>query len=78
MEHLRGRPINADCINEITKSFPKLPVQIGGGIRDLKTASTYIEAGISYLIIGTMAVKNPDFVEELCLCLLYTSDAADE
>ena len=62
-----GRPINADCINEITKSFPKLPVQIGGGIRDLKIASAYIEAGISYLIIGTMAVKNPDFVEELCL-----------
>jgi phosphoribosylformimino-5-aminoimidazole carboxamide ribotide isomerase len=61
-----GKPINADCVNEITKSFPNLPVQIGGGIRDLQTANVYIEAGISYLIIGTMAVTNPDFVEKLC------------
>tara|TARA_B110000003_G_scaffold225066_1_gene225754 strand:+ start:361 stop:1098 length:738 start_codon:yes stop_codon:yes gene_type:complete len=61
-----GKPINADCINEITKSFPDLPVQIGGGIRDLQTANAYIEAGVSYLIIGTMAVTNPDFVEKLC------------
>ena len=62
-----GKPINEDCIKEITRTFPKLPVQIGGGIRDLKTASAYIDAGINYLIIGTMAVKNPDFVKELCL-----------
>ena len=61
-----GKPINADCVNEITKSFPNLPVQIGGGIRDLQTANGYIEAGISYLIIGTMAVTNPNFVEKLC------------
>jgi len=61
-----GRPINADCVNEITRSFPDLPVQIGGGIRDLQTANAYIEAGISYLIIGTMAVTNPDFVKNLC------------
>ena len=61
-----GKPINADCVNEITKSFPNLPVQIGGGIRDLQTANSYIEAVISYLIIGTMAVTNPDFVEKLC------------
>ena len=61
-----GKPINADCVNEITKSFPDLPVQIGGGIRDLQTANAYIEAGVSYLIIGTMAVTNPDFVEKLC------------
>ena len=61
-----GRPINADCVNEITRSFPDLPVQIGGGIRDLLTANAYIEAGISYLIIGTMAVTNPNFVKNLC------------
>ena len=61
-----GKPINADCVNEITKTFPDLPVQIGGGIRDLNIANTYIEAGISYLIIGTMAVTNPEFVSELC------------
>ncbi|MDE0948564.1 MAG: 1-(5-phosphoribosyl)-5-[(5-phosphoribosylamino)methylideneamino]imidazole-4-carboxamide isomerase [Candidatus Thioglobus sp.] len=61
-----GKPVNAKCVNEITKKFPDLPVQIGGGIRDFKTAGAYIEAGISYLIIGTMAVTNPEFVSNLC------------
>jgi phosphoribosylformimino-5-aminoimidazole carboxamide ribotide isomerase len=41
-------------------------VQIGGGIRNMNIANTYIEAGISYLIIGTMAVTHPEFVSELC------------
>jgi phosphoribosylformimino-5-aminoimidazole carboxamide ribotide isomerase len=61
-----GKPVNAESINKITKAFPDLPVQIGGGIRDLNIASTYIEMGISYLIIGTMAVTHPQFVSELC------------
>jgi len=61
-----GKPVNADCVNQITKTFPDLPVQIGGGIRDLNIANAYIEAGISYLIIGTMAVTHPEFVSELC------------
>jgi len=61
-----GKPVNAECVNEITKTFPDLPVQIGGGIRDIKIANTYIEAGISYLIIGTMAVTHPEFISELC------------
>ena len=61
-----GKPVNAECVNEITKTFPNLPVQIGGGIRDIKIANTYIEAGISYLIIGTMAVTHPEFISELC------------
>jgi len=62
----QGRPVNTMCVNEITKKFPNLPIQIGGGIRDLKIASAYIEAGISYLIIGTMAVTNPEFISNLC------------
>jgi len=61
-----GKPVNAECVNEITKAFPDLPVQIGGGIRDIKIANTYIEAGVSYLIIGTMAVTHPEFISELC------------
>ena len=61
-----GKPVNAECVNEITKTFPDLPVQIGGGIRDIKIANTYIEVGVSYLIIGTMAVTHPEFVSELC------------
>jgi phosphoribosylformimino-5-aminoimidazole carboxamide ribotide isomerase len=61
-----GKPINASSVTEITKMLPDLPVQIGGGIRNLEIANTYVEAGISYLIIGTMAVTNPEFVAKLC------------
>lgn len=61
-----GKPINAKSVTEITQAFPDLPVQIGGGIRSMQIANTYIEAGISYLIIGTMAVTNPEFISELC------------
>ncbi len=61
-----GKPVNAVSVTEIVSAFPDLPVQIGGGIRNMQIANTYIEAGISYLIIGTMAVTNPEFVSELC------------
>ena len=61
-----GKPVNAECVHQITRNFPDLPVQIGGGIRDIDTANTYIEAGVSYLIIGTMAVTHPQFVSDLC------------
>ena len=61
-----GKPVNAECIHQITRNFPDLPVQIGGGIRDIDTANAYIEAGVSYLIIGTMAVTHPQFVIDLC------------
>ena len=42
-----------------------MPVQIGGGIRDLDTIERYLDAGISYVIIGT-AVKNPGFLHDAC------------
>lgn len=61
-----GKPVNADVINTICSTYPDLPVQIGGGIRTLETASAYIEAGVSWVIIGTQAVKEPAFVAELC------------
>jgi phosphoribosylformimino-5-aminoimidazole carboxamide ribotide isomerase len=62
-----GRPVNADVIEDITRSFPDLPMQIGGGIRSIDTAEAYLAAGVKYVIIGTQAVKNPDFVTELCV-----------
>lgn len=43
-----------------------IPVQIGGGIRDLDTIERYLDAGISYVIIGTAAVKNPGFLQDAC------------
>lgn len=62
----QGKPINTQSITEITQAFPDLPVQIGGGIRNMKVANAYVEAGASYLIIGTMAVTQPEFISELC------------
>ena len=37
-----GKPVNADCVNKITQAFPEIPIQIGGGIRDLTIANSYI------------------------------------
>ncbi len=62
-----GKPINIKIIKQIAKTLPKLTVQIGGGIRNIDTASAYIEAGISYLIIGTKAIVEPEFIKELCM-----------
>ena len=61
-----GEPINADVIEEISDSFPDLEIQIGGGIRSIETVEAYLEAGVNYVIIGTMAVKRPEFVTQLC------------
>lgn len=61
-----GKPVNADVIEEITAAFPDLPIQIGGGIRTVETVEAYLAAGVSFVIIGTQAVKKPEFVTELC------------
>jgi phosphoribosylformimino-5-aminoimidazole carboxamide ribotide isomerase len=61
-----GEPINADVIEEISASYPDLEIQIGGGIRSIETVEAYLEAGVNYVIIGTMAVKRPEFVTQLC------------
>lgn len=61
-----GTPVNGGVVKAIAEAFPQLPIQIGGGIRDLKTIEAYIKAGVSYLIIGTKAVKEPAFVAEAC------------
>ena len=61
-----GTPMNRDVVTEIAQNYPQLPLQIGGGIRDMKTVEFYIDAGVSWVIIGTQAVKNPKFVSEAC------------
>lgn len=61
-----GEPMNAGAVEAIARAYPELPIQIGGGIRDLKTIERYIEAGVSYVIIGTKAVKDPTFVTTAC------------
>jgi len=61
-----GEPINGGAVKSICAAYPDLPVQIGGGIRSLETAASYVEAGVQWVIIGTLAVRNPEFVESLC------------
>ena len=61
-----GRPVNGDAVTAIAASFPGLPIQIGGGLRDMQTIEHYIEAGVSFVIIGTQAVKRPAFVAQAC------------
>ncbi len=61
-----GRPVNAEVINQIASAYPDLEIQVGGGIRDLETIQAYLDVGVDFAIIGTQAVKRPEFVAEAC------------
>ena len=62
-----GKPQNFAAIRQILAAVgDDIPVQLGGGIRDLDTIEKYIDGGISYVIIGTAAVKNPGFLKDAC------------
>ena len=60
-----GKPVNGAAVEAILKSV-KLPVQLGGGIRDLATIETWLKKGITRLILGTIAVRDPALVREAC------------
>ena len=64
---LAGEPVNAGVVHDIAEAYPDIPIQIGGGIRDEDTIQTYLNAGVSYVIIGTKAVTAPHFVSDVCL-----------
>ena len=62
-----GQPKNVGAIKAILKEVGgEMPVQLGGGIRDLETIENFIDAGMRYVIIGTAAVKNPGFLKDAC------------
>ncbi len=62
-----GKPKNYAAIKAILKEVgSEIPVQLGGGIRDLDTIEKYIDGGLRYVIIGTAAVKNPGFLKDAC------------
>ncbi len=62
-----GKPVNEGAIKSIVDALEgEIPIQLGGGIRDLDTIERYLDDGISYVIIGTAAVKNPGFLHEAC------------
>jgi len=61
-----GEPVNAAAIRAIAARYPELPIQVGGGIRDEATIAAYLDAGVSYCIIGTQAVREPALVARAC------------
>jgi phosphoribosylformimino-5-aminoimidazole carboxamide ribotide isomerase len=61
-----GEPVNGEVIRAIAAAHPEVPIQVGGGIRDEATIEAYLKAGVSYCIIGTQAVKDPEFVARAC------------
>ena len=62
-----GKPQNAAAIKAIVEAVgAEVPVQLGGGIRSLETIERYLDSGISYVIIGTAAVKSPGFLHDAC------------
>jgi len=62
-----GKPVNAALINAISREYPGIVIQVGGGIRDEDAIQAYLEAGVAYVIIGTRAVTTPHFVSDVCL-----------
>ena len=60
-----GKPVNADAVEAILSAV-SIPVQLGGGIRDLDTAAAWLERGVRRVIFGTAAVTAPDVVREAC------------
>jgi phosphoribosylformimino-5-aminoimidazole carboxamide ribotide isomerase len=62
-----GKPVNEGAVKAILRAVDeRIPVQLGGGIRDLDTIERYLDDGVSYVVIGTAAVKNPGFMKDAC------------
>jgi phosphoribosylformimino-5-aminoimidazole carboxamide ribotide isomerase len=64
---IAGRPKNEKVIREMIAAVgDQVPIQLGGGIRDLDAIESYIDAGVTYVVVGTAAVKNPGFLSDAC------------
>mgnify|MGYP001647465424 CR=1 FL=1 len=62
-----GKPQNASVVRAIIDAVgAEVPVQLGGGIRSLDTIERYLDVGVSYVVVGTAAVKNPGFLHDAC------------
>jgi phosphoribosylformimino-5-aminoimidazole carboxamide ribotide isomerase len=62
-----GKPVNQSAVRAILREVgDEIPVQLGGGIRDLDTIERLLDGGLSYVIIGTAAVKSPGFLKDAC------------
>jgi len=77
-----GRPVNEAVIRKMIAAVgDDIPVQLGGGIRDLDTIERYIDDGVAYVVIGTAAVKSPGFLQDACTAfgghVIVSLDARD-
>jgi phosphoribosylformimino-5-aminoimidazole carboxamide ribotide isomerase len=62
-----GKPVNEPAVKSILAEVgDEIPVQLGGGLRDLDTIERYLDDGLSFVIIGTAAVKSPGFLKDAC------------
>lgn len=62
---VEGKAVNKEVIRGIVAAIP-VPIQLGGGIRDMETIETYLKLGINQVILGTVAYKNPEFLTQAC------------
>ena len=62
---MEGKPVNQAAVTDILSAV-KIPVQLGGGIRDMHGIERWLEAGVSRVILGTVAVKEPQLVRDAC------------
>jgi phosphoribosylformimino-5-aminoimidazole carboxamide ribotide isomerase len=77
-----GKPKNEEAIKAVVAAVgDDIPIQLGGGIRDLDTIERYIDDGIGYVILGTAAVKTPGFLQDACIAfpghIMVALDARD-
>ena len=61
-----GKPANAAAVRAIIAAVPGAKLQLGGGIRSMETAEAWLDAGVSRIILGSAAVKDPDFARAAC------------
>ena len=61
-----GKPANAKAVRAIITAVPGAKLQLGGGIRSMETAEAWLDAGVSRIILGSAAVKDPDFARAAC------------
>ena len=66
MEQCRGDPFHSSLIKEMVQSV-RVPVEVGGGIRDFETIEDYLSSGVKWVILGTAAFQNRSLVKEACL-----------
>jgi phosphoribosylformimino-5-aminoimidazole carboxamide ribotide isomerase len=62
---VQGRPVNTEVIRRIVKAVP-IPVELGGGVRDMTVLKAYLDLGLRYVVLGTVACKDPAFVKRAC------------